>query len=164
MLNHLHRTYWYGRTLVRTEIDEEAAYVAAMLHDIGLTDEHRGEESFEVVGAAAAAELLVTFGWEAERIAGIERAITRHVNITPNTHPVELVVQGGAAFDAIGFPPDSIPDEVIAAVEEAFPRVGFKEGVLDLFRREVEAHPNGAFAGLEESLSFSAMVKDRPEV
>jgi hypothetical protein len=161
ILNHVHRTYWYGRTLVRTEIDVEAAYVASMLHDLGLTDAFRGEASFEVVTADHAAHFLEERGWDAERIGLVTRAITRHTNITPNEDPVELVVQGGAAFDVIGFPPDSIPAEVVDAVEAAFPRNGFKQNMLAAFRDEVAAQPEGAFAQLEQNLTFSKLAEAR---
>lgn len=161
MLNHVHRTYWYGRSLVRTEIDVEAAYVASMLHDLGLTDAFRGEASFEVVTADHAAHFLEERGWDAERIALVTRAITRHTNITPNEDPVELVVQGGAAFDVIGFPPDSIPADVVDAVEAAFPRNGFKQNMLAAFRDEIASQPDGAFAQLEANLSFSRLVEAR---
>jgi len=161
LLNHLYRTYWYGRALVRTDLDEEAAYVAAMLHDLGLTEDFRGDSSFELVTAEHAARFLETRDWDVERIGLVERAITRHTNITPNEIPVELVVQGGAAFDVIAFPPDSLGDEVIESVENAFPRDGFKEGVLKLFFAEIEAQPDGVFAKLEESLSFSKLAGGR---
>jgi len=161
LLNHLYRTYWYGRALVRTDLDEEAAYVAAMLHDLGLTEAFRGDSSFELVTAEHAARFLEARDWDVERIGLVERAITRHTNITPNEIPVELVVQGGAAFDAIAFPPDSIGDEVIESVETAFPRDGFKEGMLKLFFAEIEAQPDGVFAKLEESLSFSKLAEGR---
>jgi hypothetical protein len=163
LLNHVHRTYWYGRTLVRTDLDEEAAYVASMLHDLGLTDRFRGDASFELVTIEHVAPFLEERGWDVERISLVERAITRHTNMTPNEDPVELVVQGGAAFDVIAFPPEGISAETIAAVEAAFPRNGFKEGIGRLYRQEVEAQPDGAFAKLEASLSFSKLAAARPD-
>jgi hypothetical protein len=163
ILNHVNRTFFYGRTLVRADYDIEAAYVASMLHDLGLTDAFRGDASFELVTAEHAARFLEARGWDVERIKLVEGAIVRHTNITPNEDPIDLVVQGGAAFDVIAFPPDSISDEVIESVEAAFPRNGFKEGLLKAFFAEIEAQPGGTFAGLEESLSFSKLAEGRIE-
>ncbi len=164
MLQHLYRTYWYGRALVTSDLDEDAAYIATMFHDLGLTGAFRGASSFEVVGAQHAASFLEGRGWDVDRIGLVERAIVRHTNVTPGEDPVELVVQGGAAFDVIGFPPDSIPTDVTNAVEEAFPREGFKEAILRSYLDEIEAQPHGAFAMLETSLNFSQLLQARPDL
>ena len=43
-------------------MDEEAAFVAAMIHDPGLTDTYRGETRFARVGADLAGDFLSSRG------------------------------------------------------------------------------------------------------
>src|SRR5579872_5864505 len=54
LLAHVDRTYVFGALATARAglaVDEEIAYVAAILHDLGLTDRHGGERRFEVDGA-----------------------------------------------------------------------------------------------------------------
>ena len=162
LLNHVNRTYWFGKTIVTADLDSEAAYVACMLHDIGLTDRHRSDRSFELVSADVAAHFLEARGWDADRIRLVEQGITQHTNIGTNEDPVELLVQAGAAFDVIGLPMGAIPEDTVHTIEAAFPRMGFRENMLSAFFREIHEQPEGVFAQLEEKLAFSQRVKSRP--
>src|SRR5215813_8370660 len=52
--NHCVRTYVFGKlvfkSIGRSVIDEEIAFCAALLHDLGLVPAHAGENRFEVDG------------------------------------------------------------------------------------------------------------------
>lgn len=162
LVNHVHRTYWFGRAIVTADLDHEAAFVACMLHDIGLTDAHRGDRSFELISADVAAHFLEDKGWDPARIRLVERGITQHTNIGANEDPVELLVQMGAAFDVIGAPRAAVDDDTVATIEAAFPRRGFREAILDAFLREARAQPDGVLALLEDRLGFSERIESRP--
>ena len=61
--NHCVRTYVFGtlavRSVGRSIIDEEIAYCAALLHDLGLVPAHAGENRFEVDGYPTVLENFV---------------------------------------------------------------------------------------------------------
>ncbi len=78
LLNHSYRTYLFGRCIVATpEVDEEAAFVAAMIHDLGLTDTYDGESEFARIGADLACRFLEARGWDTEKRAdGIQTGST----------------------------------------------------------------------------------------
>ena len=150
LLDHSYRTYHFGRLLVGPgDLDEEVAFVASMLHDIGLTDDHGGSTSFELVGADVAARFLEARGWEPERIRLVETAIIRHTNLQPNEALEELVVQAGAALDV---------GEILAR----HPRRDFVESMTAAYLAEIEAQPDGVFAQLEAAVELSKLIGAHP--
>jgi hypothetical protein len=67
---HCYRTHLWGVTIARAEgveHDEEAFYVAALTHDLGLTDGYRGHDPeaacFSLDSASGARELVERHGW-----------------------------------------------------------------------------------------------------
>ena len=75
LVNHLYRTYYWGTLLAQADKvrikDEELFYVAALLHDLGLTKQHRCTDSnvvdFSVDGGFARSARLSTFARSSER-------------------------------------------------------------------------------------------------
>src|SRR3984885_1614035 len=67
---HVVRTFVFGALVGQAQnlrYDEELFFLAAVLHDLGLTAEFRGAERFEVVGADAADAFLKDQGLNTER-------------------------------------------------------------------------------------------------
>ncbi len=164
LVNHSYRTYDFGMLLVDspTDVDPEAAFVASMLHDIGLTPAFRGADSFELVGAAHAARFLEDQGWETDRIRLVETAIIRHAELNPIDDPVCRVVQAGAALDVVGAPKSAIDLPEVAETLARYPRLGFTSQISEAFTNEVAAQPEGLFAGLAALGDFVALVEANP--
>ena len=163
LLNHSYRTYCFGRMLVPVpDLDEEAAFVAAMIHDLGLTEAHAAEAGFEQVSADAAARFLETRGWEPERIQLVEQAIIRHTNLAPNDTPEHLVVQAGAALDVAGIPGSDLHASTTRQILERYPRLDFVESMRSLYLSEIEKTPEGVFAELESKLQLSELITHNP--
>ncbi len=163
LVNHSHRTFAFGVLLVEApDMDIEAAFIASMLHDVGLTDAFAGAESFEKVGAEAAARFLEARGWAPARIRLVEQAIIRHTDLEPHDRPELAVVQRGAALDVTGRPRRALEDPRIAEVVRRHPRLDFADGMLALYHREIDRQPTGTFAGLEESLRLSQTIQTNP--
>jgi hypothetical protein len=162
LLRHSYRTYLFGRALVVEDLDQEAAFVASMLHDIGLTDEHLGDTSFEVVGAEIAARFLEERGWDRDRIRLVEHAIIRHVELGPIDVPELRVVQAGAALDVAGLSLDDVRAEDLRDILRAHPRETMAQEIREAFLAEVRRQPEGAFAQLEATVSLSDVMLRNP--
>ena len=162
LLRHSYRTYLFGRALVAEDLDREAAFVASILHDIGLTDEHLGDTSFELVGADVAARFLEGRGWDGDRIRLVEQAIIRHVELATVDVPELRVVQAGAALDLAGLALDDVPAEDVRAILRAHPRETMAQEIREAFLAEVGRQPEGAFAQLEATVSLSDVMLRNP--
>lgn len=160
---HNHRTFHLGRLAVgRDEVDEEAAFVAAMLHDLGLTDAHRGDRGFDEVGADLACRFLEGRGWDRDRIALVEQAILRHTRLEPGEAPEHRVVQVGAALDVAGLPLEVMTSAAAAEILAAHPRGAFGVEMARLVRDEIVRHPDGSFAQLERTVGLSQLLTRHP--
>src|SRR5579859_3824394 len=154
LLNHSYRTFLFGRCLVPAgDVDDEAAFVAAMLHDLGLTDKYRTEREFIHSGAELACSFLERQGWPLERIRLVEEAILRHTNLVAEEVPVHRVVQAGAAVDVVGLGSEEMDPESLARIVSAYPRLDFAEQMRATFLDEARRHPEGAFAELERTVA-----------
>src|SRR4051812_13330701 len=71
LFHHVLRTYVFAELVGRRmemRYDAELLYIAAVLHDLGLTDRYRGAGRFEVDGADAAAQFLSGRGVETDQV------------------------------------------------------------------------------------------------
>jgi hypothetical protein len=163
LLNHSYRTFLFGRGLVPAgDVDDEAAFVASMLHDLGLTDEHQTEKEFAHSGAELACAFLERHGWPLERIRLVEEAILRHTNLLAEEVPVHRVVQAGAAVDVAGLGSEEMDPELLARIVSAYPRLDFVEQMRTAFLDEARRHPGGAFAELERTVALSTRFAANP--
>lgn len=163
LLNHSYRTYLFGRCLVsEDDIDEEAAFVAAMVHDLGLTDAYHGEDEFAVVGADVACRFLEGREWDPDRIHLVEEAILRHTNLVAEDVPVWRIVQAGAALDVVGLARDELRPDDLTDILSAYPRLDFASTMRSRFLDEVRRHPEGAFAHLERTVALSDRFATNP--
>lgn len=156
LLNHSYRTFLFGRCLVpANDVDDEAAFVAAMLHDLGLTDEYKTDQEFMHSGAELACSFLERQGWPLERIRLVEGAILRHTNLVAEEVPVNRVVQAGASVDVAGLGSDQIDRDLLSGIMSAYPRLDFVKQMRSVFLDEAHRHPGGTFADLERTVALS---------
>ncbi|WP_208886159.1 HD domain-containing protein [Streptomyces sp. PBH53] len=137
LFHHVMRTYVFGALLFDrrgVRYDRELAFVAAVLHDLGLVEEFRTPaERFEVDGADAARRFLERLGMPAERVEVVWDAIALHtsVGIATRKRPEIALVSVGSGLDFTGDGLERIPSDALDAVLTAFPRRGFKQEALD---------------------------------
>jgi HD domain len=162
LMHHNYRTFRFGRMLVDQDLDVEVAFVASMLHDIGLVDPHIGTTSFEIVGADVAARFLESIGWHNERIRLVEQAIIRHVDLAPHDNLEMRVVQAGAAFDVAGFPAEALDSPATRSVLVAHPRSSMANDIRLAILAEIDRQPNGVFSQLEKQVGLSELVLRNP--
>ena len=146
LLAHVDRTYVFGALAAAgagLAVDEEVAYVAAILHDLGLTDRHGGERRFEVDGAEAARAWALSNGMSADEAQRVWDAIALHASpgIAEHRSPECALVHWGAGIDVLGLGADQLTPAVIAEVHRAFPRDGFADGMADLLEAAARRSP-----------------------
>ncbi|MGA2008991.1 MAG: HD domain-containing protein [Solirubrobacteraceae bacterium] len=146
LLAHVDRTFIFGSlaTLAAAlNVDEELAYVAAILHDLGLTRRYGGQRRFEIDGAEVARSWARSNGMSADEADHIWHAIALHTSagIADARSPECALVHWGAGVDVIGLGAENLPPQAVAAVHAAFPREGFADGIADLLEDAVRRSP-----------------------
>lgn len=147
MVNHVLRTFCFGMVIAHRNhmvIDRELFYLAAVLHDLGLTDSLAEEPgSFEWVGARKAREFCLEKGLQADRADLLHDAIALHssVCIANLREPEVSMVHYGAGCDLLGIRYGEIPQETMNEALARYPRENFKEAFTGCLERQAELKP-----------------------
>ena len=149
LLNHVLRTYWFGSLLAEQRgwtHDPELFFLGAVLHDLGLTEQGRGPQRFELEGADRAHRFLLAQGQPKERADVVWDAIALHTSlgIAERKRPEIALVHLGASADVVGLGLAELPGERVAQVLAALPRRAFKRSIRDAFVATIEANPGSA--------------------
>lgn len=164
--NHNLRAYFWARLLDEGHqpFDDEAVFVALMLHDFGLTDQYRlhgsSEQCFTIVGARAVDDLAAKHRWSDRSAALAAQAITLHLNVAiADRHGREAqLVRMGSGGDVAGLGLDQLQADQISDVVGAYPRHGFKQQIIPVLMREVDERPCCRIAFMVNKLGFGQLV------
>ena len=133
----------------RLVFDPELLYVAALFHDLGLTDRFRQSAlRFEVDGANAAVDFLRSHGIAQHDIEKVWTAIALHTTpgIPQFMHPEAALLHVAAGMDGAGRAYDEFTDEEREAVVAAWPRADdFKHAIIDAFHEGLKHRPDTTF-------------------
>ncbi len=167
LVNHCYRTYWWGSLLAQHDAilieDEEAFYVASLLHDLGLTEKHfccnTEAHCFAVEGALAADEFLETQGWELVRRDVVAEAITLHLNMMVElAHgPLAHYLSAGAKCDVVGARSTDISSAEIEKVLRRYPGLRFADEFATLLGAEAEIRPHGRIGFVLSNFSLGEL-------
>jgi hypothetical protein len=132
LFNHVMRSWLFGILLsenAKVAPDPELLAVAAVLHDLGLTNRYTAESRFEVDGANAARAFLKDRGVSAQQMQLVWDAIALHTTPTLALHkePEVVMTHSGIAVDVLGAGLDRIPQDKQRAILTEFPRLAFKD-------------------------------------
>ena len=146
LLNHVHRTWWFSEFLGRTrglKYDREVVYLAALFHDLGLTDEFAADQRFEVDGADAASGILLAHGYPESKAELVWDAIALHssAGIAERKQPEIALVYIGAHVDVFGMRLDEITPALVDDTLALYPRVGFKAAFTEALAEVVRKKP-----------------------
>ena len=162
LVHHVWRTWYFGHHLIAEHVadaDLEVGFVAAMLHDLGLTDRFDSDEPFEQAGAAAAVGLLAGFSWSEDRVALVASAIASHLDLaSAEARPEIALVHLGAAADVVGLRIDQVPEPLVEEVLAAQPRDGFAQALIKALTQQVERKPHSTIAGHFRDYAFGDLV------
>ncbi|EPD91544.1 MULTISPECIES: HD domain-containing protein [Streptomyces] len=137
LFNHVMRTYLFGCVLFDqrgVHYDREIAFVASILHDLGMVEKYRSpNERFELDGADVAQQFLRKQRMSADRVEVVWDAIALHTNrpIALRKRPEIAMVSVGSGLDFAGNELEKIPSEILDDILDAFPREGFKKNAVD---------------------------------
>jgi HD superfamily phosphodiesterase len=151
LYHHSLRVYSFGALQgerLGLSYDPELLYIGAMFHDIGLVEGHRSaHDRFEVDGANAAREFLVRHGATDDEVRIVWDAIALHTTpgIPQHKEPEVALVTAGVELDVLGFGYDDISPEDREAVLAAYPRIDFKESIIQAFADGMAHRPETAF-------------------
>ena len=152
LLNHSIRSYLWGAmygTAHGIAFDDELYYVAALLHDIGLTeafDSHR--LPFEEAGGHLAWVFGVAAGWPAERAARVSEIIVLHMrdDVAPADDPESHLLQVATTWEVAGRRPEEFPPDARAEMLARYPRLGFGAEFLACLEDQARRKPGSAAA------------------
>jgi HD superfamily phosphodiesterase len=151
LFNHSLRVYSFGALQGERRglrYDPELLYIGAMFHDIGLVEGHRSaHDRFEVDGANAAWQFLVEHGVTGDALRIVWDSIALHTTpgIPQHKEPEVALVTAGVELDVLGFGYDDISTEDREAVLAAYPRVDFKESIIQAFADGMAHRPETVF-------------------
>jgi HD domain len=158
LFDHSHRVFLWGAlrgARLGLDYDPELFYVGAMFHDIGLVEGHRSkDERFEIDGANAARAFLERHGLPEEHVMTVWESIALHTTpgIPRYKQPEVWMVNLGAEYDVVGRGFDELPHQHRQAVIDAFPRTGFKHGIVELFSAGIRDKPQTAYGTMNADI------------
>jgi HD superfamily phosphodiesterase len=155
LYHHSLRVYAFGALQGERQgltYDPELLYVGAMFHDIGLVEGHRSaHDRFEVDGANAARDFLAAHGVTGDALRIVWDAIALHTTpgIPQHKEPEVALVTAGVELDVLGFGYDDIAAADREAILAAYPRVDFKESIIQAFADGIAHRPETAFGNVK---------------
>jgi predicted HD phosphohydrolase len=153
LVAHSERTYCFGAILAARDgvkIDRELFYIAALLHDLGLSEQHRDKPgSFEWVSAREAHAFCLEGGLSDEKSDLVHDAVALHssVGLANKREPEVAFVHYGAGLDLLGKRVDHIPKTDLTAILERYSREGFKEEFTCCLRYQFKTKPHSHISG-----------------
>lgn len=150
---HAHRTYSFGAILATRDgvkFNKELAYVAAILHDIGLSEDLESDHgSFEWVGAREARLFSKEQGLLKSKCDLVHDAVALHssVGIANRREPEAALVHYSSGLDLMGLRVDEIPKLDLEAILKNHSRTKFKYEFGACLMRQAELKPDTHIAG-----------------
>ena len=151
LFHHSRRVYLFGMLQGRRrglDQDPELVYVAAMFHDLGLTEGYHGSDlRFEVDGADAARDFVLARGLDPEQARRVWTAVALHTTpgIPEFMEPEVAAVTAGVETDVLGIGRGELTPDELDAVTAAHPRPEFKQQILAAFAGGMRNRPQSTF-------------------
>lgn len=157
LYNHAVRSFVFGAAYAQArslDFDLELFYVAAMLHDFGLTTSFDNHAlPFEEAGAHVVRVLTAGLGWPVERRDRAAEVIVLHMRHDVSTgEDVEShLLQVGTSADVSGLRVAEFDPQFVADLLAEYPRLGFAAEFLALVTDQATRKPSSAAAELVAS-------------
>ena len=154
MVNHCFRTAFWTLCVLEQQggfsaQEQETAWVAALLHDVGLEVEPRVGD-FTLGGVRILSELARDVGWSEEQEHAASEAIvsnlSTHVDASRLGRVAWAMNVGGVGELGIAPHRALMSPHSIAELERLYPRDGFRATALRLIQQEAAHVPDGRFA------------------
>jgi len=150
IFNHVMRSWLFAVSIAeatKPSLNPELLAVAAILHDLGLTDRYFGTERFEVDGANAARTFLTEHGIAMQQTQLVWDAIALHTthSIAVHKEPEVATTHSGIFMDVMGAGLDLIPEQRLEAILDEFPRLAMKKQFLECLCSVVRRKPGSTY-------------------
>ncbi|MCX4553290.1 HD domain-containing protein [Streptomyces sp. NBC_01267] len=153
--HHSRRVYFFGSLQGRNRDlshDPELLYIAAMFHDLGLSEPfHESGRRFEVDSADEARRFLQGHRLPEDSIRRVWTAIALHTTpgIPEFMEPEVALLTAGVEYDVLGIGYDDLDETDRAAVIALHPRPGFKGRILEAFTDGIRSKPQTTFGNVK---------------
>lgn len=179
LFDHSRRVFLWASLRGREQglgFDAELLYVAAMFHDLGLTERFgRTDQRFEIDGADQARSFLHTHGISGPEADRVWTAIALHTTPQIPLHmaPEIALLTRGVELDVLGIGYHTVSDQQRSAVVAAHPRPDFKNQILGAFTEGIKDRPQTTFGNVKADVlahclpgfvrgDFVEVLKDSP--
>jgi hypothetical protein len=152
LVNHCLRSYIWGASYAQRRniaFDPELLFVAAMLHDIGLTQEFDSHTiPFEEAGGHVAWVFAAGAGWSVARRRRVSEVIVRHMwdSVEVTADPEGYLLEIATGLDISGRHPEWWPEALRQEVIAEIPRVGLRDEFLRCFQEQASRKPGSTAA------------------
>ncbi|MCZ9351387.1 HD domain-containing protein [Streptomyces mutabilis] len=154
LYHHCLRSYFFGAAWAQErglEFDRELFFVSALLHDLALVppfDSHT--LPFEEAGGHLARVFTAGLGWPTDRRSRAAELIVLHMreDVDPEVDVESRLLQVGTSADVSGAGLEVFSAPFRDALVRQYPRLGFAESFVRLFRDQAERKPGCAAARL----------------
>src|SRR6266436_3443092 len=128
---------------LKSVADEEAAFCASALHDLGLVPAYRRDNRFEVDGADAARQFCEKHQVPPERADLVWKAIALHTSPGIATRLADEIalVHLGAGLELFGLGLNQMPPQMVEEVLQKYPRMDFKTEFRNLLVEHCRHNP-----------------------
>lgn len=157
LVNHCLRSWAWASLLAPTidlEPDRELLFVAAMLHDLGVTDAFDAHAvPFEDAGGAVGTVFALGAGWDATRARRVGEVVERHMwtAVEPTLDVEGHLLEVATSLDVSGVGFDRWDAGELRAVTAALPRLDFSEAFDGAIHEQAGRKPSSAAARLDGS-------------
>lgn len=167
LYHHAARSYVWAAAFGRMDgidFDAELLYVAAMLHDLGLTppfDSHL--LPFEAAGGHVAWVFGVSAGWSPDRCRRASEIVERHMwpSVDPVADPEGHLLEVGTGVDISGSRAGRLPTRLRDEALGRWPRGGLTEDFTECFRQQAERKPESRACAAVEA-GIGELLKRHP--
>jgi hypothetical protein len=148
LFHHSRRAFFFAALASRRRSlhpDLELLYVAAMFHDLGLSESFRDTSPlrFEIDGAYAARDFLLEHGAGEASAQKVWLAIALHTTpgIPEHLEPEIAMLNAGVRTDVVGVGLEDLSSDVVEAIIAVHPRPHFKQEILHAFAEGTRRRP-----------------------
>ncbi len=166
LVNHCLRSYAFGVAMahkINKGFDQEVFFLGSIMHDLGLTNEFDGQDSFEIEGAKAAKMFCIDNKIDAKKSDLVHEMVALHnsVGVAHKREPEIALLHFGAGADVAGLWLNDINRITLEEVISEYPRLNFKQGMGKLISEQIERKPNSYMATMVE-LGFMRKMEKAP--
>ena len=166
LFNHVARSYVFASKLgeaKKLKFDSELLFVAAMMHDLGLTEKYMAAARFEVDGADAAAKVLRDRNYPEAKIDIVWEAIALHstMEIPERRGPEVALLHLGVFMDG-GYRADSFPRSLLDEVFEAVPRLQNRAHLIEALGAVLRKKPHTAYLAFQKDIALRKVPNFNP--